>query len=43
MAQGFHDSRVIMKVDLWKERGQRLAKDVSIGLKISGKELSLSI
>lgn len=43
MTQGFHDGRVIVKIDLRKERGQRLAEDGSIGLEVDGEELPLSV
>jgi hypothetical protein len=41
MTQGFHDSWVIVKIDLRQKRGQRLAEDQSMGLEVGGEELAL--
>jgi len=43
MTQSFHDSGVIVKIDLRQERGQRLAEDGSIGLEVGGEELALGV
>src|SRR5262249_16009647 len=43
MAQGLYDSGIIVKIDLRQERGQRRAKDGSVGLKVRGEELALGV
>jgi len=42
-AQGFHNSGVIVKIDLRQERRQRLAEDRTIGLEVGGEELAFGV
>ena len=43
MTQGFHDSGVIVKIDLRQKRGQPLTEDGSIKLEVGGEELALRV
>jgi hypothetical protein len=43
MAQGFHNSGVIVKIDLRQKRRQRLAEDRPIGLEVRGEEFAFGV
>ena len=43
VTQGFYDGRIIVKVDLRQERGQRLAEGGPIGLEVGREKLAFCV
>ncbi|MGH7100974.1 MAG: hypothetical protein ACREFJ_01150 [Acetobacteraceae bacterium] len=43
MTQGFHDSGVVVEIDLGQQRGERLSQERSIGLEVDCEEFALGV
>ena len=43
IAQGFHDGRVVAKIDLGQQRGELLSQERPVGLEVDREEFVLGV